>query len=123
LPFPGMDPYIEACSLWRDFHARLISRIIDALEQVLPTKYRVRAEQREIIELIEEEGKRDRSIYPDVGVTGLEATPLRRLSASGPTLTPARHATFARAPSAPAEGPEKIHLRLQGSANLEQSHR
>lgn len=23
-PFPGMDPYIEACSLWGDFHNRLI---------------------------------------------------------------------------------------------------
>ncbi len=69
-PCPGMDPYIEVRGLWRDFHARLVTRIIDALEEVLPTKYRVRAEQREIIELVEEEGKRDRSIYPDVGVTG-----------------------------------------------------
>lgn len=26
-PFPGMDPYIEACNVWRDFHHHLIERI------------------------------------------------------------------------------------------------
>ena len=26
-PFPGMDPYIEACGLWGDFHHELISEI------------------------------------------------------------------------------------------------
>ena len=28
-PFPGMDPYIEACGLWRDFHGHLIEKIFD----------------------------------------------------------------------------------------------
>ena len=26
-PFPGMDPYIEACGLWEGFHNRLIAKI------------------------------------------------------------------------------------------------
>ena len=30
-PFPGMDPYIEACGLWGDFHHDLISEIKYAL--------------------------------------------------------------------------------------------
>src|SRR6266511_3916447 len=69
-PFPGMDPYIELCGFWGDFHSRLIVHILEALETVLPRKYRVRTEQREVIELVEREGKDNRSMYPDVGVTG-----------------------------------------------------
>ena len=26
-PFPGMDPYIEACGMWADFHSHLIEKI------------------------------------------------------------------------------------------------
>jgi Protein of unknown function (DUF4058) len=26
-PFPGMDPYIEACGLWEGFHSHLIDKI------------------------------------------------------------------------------------------------
>ena len=88
-PFPGMDPYIEARGLWRDFHARLVTRIIDALEEALPAKYRVRTEQREVIELVEEEGKRERSLHPDVGVTG----PLPRPPAGEGSVATAEPAT------------------------------
>ncbi|MFO0808013.1 MAG: DUF4058 family protein [Gemmataceae bacterium] len=36
-PFPGMNPYIEAETVWRDFHERLIPRMADAIgAQVLP---------------------------------------------------------------------------------------
>jgi len=28
-PFPGMDPYIEACGLWGDFHTHLIEKIYE----------------------------------------------------------------------------------------------
>ena len=27
-PFPGMDPYIEACGLWGDFQSHLIEKIV-----------------------------------------------------------------------------------------------
>jgi hypothetical protein len=30
-PFPGMDPYIEACGLWEDFHGDLIAEMKRAL--------------------------------------------------------------------------------------------
>lgn len=35
-PFPGMDPYIEACGLWGDFHDRLIGELERALAAALP---------------------------------------------------------------------------------------
>ncbi len=41
-PFPGMDPYIEACGLWEDFHEALIAQIRDALAQSVPDHYVVR---------------------------------------------------------------------------------
>ena len=42
-PFPGMDPYIENCGLWGDFHHRLISEIQDTLAQVAPDRFLMRA--------------------------------------------------------------------------------
>jgi hypothetical protein len=45
-PFPGMDPFIEACHLWEDFHYRLISEIINSLSPFLPSRYVVRAGER-----------------------------------------------------------------------------
>ncbi len=35
-PFPGMDPFIEACGLWEDFHPKLIAEIERALAAVVP---------------------------------------------------------------------------------------
>lgn len=35
-PFPGMDPYIEGCGLWGDFHNELILEIKHALARVAP---------------------------------------------------------------------------------------
>jgi hypothetical protein len=41
-PFPGMDPYIEMCGLWDDFHADLIAEIKRAIAPQLPAHYAVR---------------------------------------------------------------------------------
>lgn len=38
-PFPGMDPFIEGKSYWRDFHDRLITHISEFLEGVLGDRY------------------------------------------------------------------------------------
>ncbi len=48
-PFPGMDPYIEACRLWDDFHHKLISEIDRALSAVMPSHYVVRQGERAYI--------------------------------------------------------------------------
>lgn len=48
-PFPGMDPYIESCRLWDDFHHKLISEIDRALSAVMPGHYVVRQGERAYI--------------------------------------------------------------------------
>lgn len=48
-PFPGMDPYIESCRLWDDFHHKLISEIDRALSAVMPKHYVVRQGERAYI--------------------------------------------------------------------------
>ena len=68
-PFPGMDPYIEACGLWGDFHLELISEIKHALARAAPERYLVRAGERSYVVLVEEEGKTSRPFVPDVSVT------------------------------------------------------
>src|SRR5437764_455214 len=50
-PFPGMDPYIEACGLWEDFHAKLIGEIERTLAPILPSRYVVRAGERSYVVL------------------------------------------------------------------------
>jgi Protein of unknown function (DUF4058) len=40
-PFPGMDPYIEACGLWEGFHSHLIEKISEKLADVAPEHYLV----------------------------------------------------------------------------------
>src|SRR4051812_14308441 len=95
-PFPGMDPYIEACGFWSDFHDDLIGEIKNALSVVLPKKYRVRRGDREVIELVEPEGKRERTMYPDVGVMG----PLTRPAVSTQTGVATLDAKLAMGPIA-----------------------
>ncbi len=68
-PFPGMDPYIEACGLWGDFHYRLIALIADSLSQAAPDHYLVRTQERSYLVLVEPEGKEAHPFYPDVTVT------------------------------------------------------
>jgi hypothetical protein len=67
-PFPGMDPYIEACGLWADFHDDLIHEIKRALAEVVPARYVVRTGERSYVVLIDSEGKDRHSFLPDVRV-------------------------------------------------------
>lgn len=39
LPFPGMDPYLEATSLWPDVHSRLAVVICEQLQPLLSPRY------------------------------------------------------------------------------------
>jgi len=54
-PFPGMDPYIEACGLWEDFHEALVAQIRDALAQSVPDHYVVRFGERSYVERVSSE--------------------------------------------------------------------
>ncbi len=75
-PFPGMDPYIEACGLWEGFHNRLIHKIDESLAQVLPRGYTIDTAVRSYVVVMEPEGKEERLVKPDVAVT--EPTPGRK---------------------------------------------
>jgi len=68
-PFPGMDPYIESCGLWEDFHHSLISEIKNALARIAPERYFVRSAERSYHVLVESEGKAKQPFVPDVKVT------------------------------------------------------
>jgi hypothetical protein len=60
-PFPGMDPYIEACDLWGDFYQGLLAAIDEALAQSAPERYLIRADKRSYTVLVGAEGDAD---YP-----------------------------------------------------------
>ena len=68
-PFPGMDPYIELCGLWEDFHHLLIAKIGEAIADVLPRGYTVTTAVRSYIVLAEPEGKDESLAKPDVTIT------------------------------------------------------
>jgi hypothetical protein len=63
-----MDPYIEACGLWEDFHNHLIEKMAEQLADAVPERYFVRTGERSYQVLVEEEGKKTRPILPDVSI-------------------------------------------------------
>lgn len=68
-PFPGMDPYIEACGMREDFHSHLIEHISADLAERVPPKYVVRTGERNYVVLVNQEGGTERRRFkPDVGV-------------------------------------------------------
>lgn len=63
-PFPGMDPYLEAPSLWPDVHQRLITYIADTLQPAVRPRYHARIGERlYVVETYH-------SLYPDVVLVG-----------------------------------------------------
>jgi hypothetical protein len=68
-PFPGMDPYIESCGLWGDFHNALISQIYQSLADVAPERYFVRTGERSYHVVMETDEKSDRPFVLDVRIT------------------------------------------------------
>lgn len=68
-PFPGMDPYIEACGLWEVFHNNLLAHMSIQLADTAPERYIVRTGERSYQVFVREEGKKDYPFLPDVSVT------------------------------------------------------
>src|SRR5438105_15800120 len=107
-PFAGMDPYIESSGLWRNFHANLMIKIQDALADVVPRHYLVRAEERSYLLLAVEEGKEVREFFPDVRVIDAAPGPKKRgkrrhgsaAVGQATTSTGQRPRKFARLPEA-----------------------
>src|SRR4051794_36688978 len=75
-PFPGMDPYLEAPSVWRNVHNRLITYISDELNILLPEGYVATSDERVYVV------PWDDFIYPDVA---LLTTSGRRTNAGSST--------------------------------------
>ena len=63
-PFPGMDPYLEAPSIWPDFHEALAVNLRERLNLSLPAPYYSRVQARPETGIIVEEGT-VRRISPD----------------------------------------------------------
>jgi hypothetical protein len=87
-PFPGMDPYIEACHLWEDFHSDLIGEIKRSLANQLPKRYVIRAGERSYVALTCSEDEEDkRTFLPDVAIASRQksskATRKSKTSESG----------------------------------------
>jgi len=67
-PFPGMDPYIEECGLFEEFHDDLIGELKRQLARSLPERYVVRSSERRYVVIAESEGKDEYRFKPDIGI-------------------------------------------------------
>lgn len=85
-PFPGMDPYVETCGLWEDFHNHLIDEIYRQLADVAPERYLLRTSRRDYLVIVEEEGKKERPFLPDVSVSDARPTKKPPRQKSGASL-------------------------------------
>ena len=75
-PFPGMDPFIEGCGLWGDFHDALIQEVKNYLGDRVPERYLVRTGERSYIVLTSEDGREKHSFIPDVNITSGRQNPI-----------------------------------------------
>jgi len=82
-PFPGMDPYIEGCGLFEDFHFDLIAEIKQFLARELPDRYEVRTGERGYVVLTEAEGRKEHAFLPDIGI----ASPTKSAGADATSIT------------------------------------
>lgn len=65
-PFPGMDPYLEAPTMWEDFHASLAAEVRDQLTPNLRPRYYAALTPRMIYDEVVIE--KTRWLKPDIGV-------------------------------------------------------
>ena len=65
-PFPGMDPYLEAPSLWPDVHTRLMTIIGEQLTPLLAPKYLAELQTQVVIDRLDDDPQ---VVLPDVSVT------------------------------------------------------
>jgi hypothetical protein len=89
-----MDPYIEACHLWYDFHHDLISEVKNALVPVLPKRYVVRVGERSYVTLTAKNGEDEYKVQADFTVA--------RKPGAEPASVPPAAATVLEAPDTEA---------------------
>jgi hypothetical protein len=110
-PFPGMDPYLEAPTIWPDMHTRLMTIIGEQLTPLLAPKYLAELETQVVIDRVDDDPQ---VVLPDVSVTRTE----------GPGGAPSAMAVAAPAPvevRVPMDVPTRsvsIYIRLRETARL-----
>jgi len=67
-PFPGMDPFIEACGRREDFHSKLIGAIEQTLAVRVPGNYLVGIGERYYVVIAAGREEREHDAGSDVGV-------------------------------------------------------
>jgi hypothetical protein len=80
-----MDPFIEACGLWEDFHTKLIGEIERNLAAALPERYMVRTGERSYIVL---EGREEEVEYRESFVEIYDSMPQQPLVTCIEVLSP-----------------------------------
>src|SRR5215813_2255991 len=70
-PFPGMDPYLEAPSIWPDVHTSLMSTIREQLTPLLAPKYLAELETQVVIDRLDDDSQ---VVLPDVSITSPEVS-------------------------------------------------
>ncbi|MFV9506854.1 MAG: DUF4058 family protein [Oscillochloridaceae bacterium umkhey_bin13] len=86
LPFPGMDPYLEAPSLWPDLHHDLITTIRDQIQSQLTPGYRAVITPYVVFESIEIAPVR--RAVPDVAIVEREYPGMARAGTNVATEAP-----------------------------------
>src|SRR5262245_4793247 len=110
-PFPGMDPYLEAPTLWPDVHTTLMSIFREQLAPLLAPKYLAELETQVVIDRTDDEPQ---VVLSDVSVTTSDI----------PTGTPSVVAVAAPAPvrvRVPLDVPTRlvsIHIRQRETERL-----
>ncbi len=96
-PFPGMDPFLESRSEWRDAHEGLITYIRDDLNRTLPRNYRAKIDEHVYVM------PDRRPLVPDIAVLS-------------------RPAKFVRESTAVLESPDApVHLSLPSDPEIRES--
>jgi len=86
-PFPGMDPFIESCGLWEDFHDDLIVDIKRVLAAATPDRYLVRTGERAYIVVADSDnGKTEHVFKPDVGLFTPQLQGVATATQAAPTI-------------------------------------
>ena len=70
-PFPGMDPYLEAPSIWPDVHTSLMSIFREQLTPLLAPKYLAELETQVVIDRLDDDPQ---AVLPDVSITSPEVS-------------------------------------------------
>ena len=110
-PFPGMDPYLEAPSIWPDVHTSLMNIFREQLTPLLAPKYLAELETQVVIDQADDDPQ---VVIPDISITRTE------VSGGAPSAV----AVAAPAPvevRVPMEVPTRlvsIYIRLRETARL-----